>query len=61
MKCRECGTEISDKALICFRCGAAVTEAVTKPFVAKKQRPVAVYVVFAILVLAAIVVLYFLK
>ena len=23
MKCRQCGTEIADKALICFRCGAA--------------------------------------
>ena len=28
MKCRECGTEIADKALICFRCGASVQEAV---------------------------------
>lgn len=27
MKCRECGTDIADKALICFRCGTAATEA----------------------------------
>ena len=27
MKCRQCGTEIADKALICFRCGTATTEA----------------------------------
>ena len=53
MKCRECGTEISDKALICFRCGASDTDAVTKPFVAKKTRPVVVYVVFVIIVLIA--------
>lgn len=26
MQCRSCGTEIADKALICFRCGAATTE-----------------------------------
>jgi hypothetical protein len=26
MRCRHCGTEIADKALICFRCGAATTE-----------------------------------
>jgi hypothetical protein len=61
MKCRECGTEIADKALICFRCGTAVTEAVTKPYVAPKRRPVIVYVVFAILVLIAIATLYFLR
>ena len=26
MQCRQCGTEIADKALICFRCGAATAE-----------------------------------
>lgn len=56
MKCRECGTEIADKALICFRCGAAVQEAVHKPYVAtRKKRPLVVYVIFALLVLIAIV------
>ena len=60
MKCRECGTEIAEKALICFRCGTAVTEAVTKPFVPKKKRPVVVYVVFAIIMLIAATV-YFLR
>ena len=49
MKCRECGTEIADKALICFRCGAAVQEAVTKPAPPEKgRRPIVVYVVFAV-------------
>ena len=56
MKCRECGTEIAEKALICFRCGASVQEAVHKPYVApRKRRPLIVYVIFAILVLLAIV------
>jgi predicted nucleic acid-binding Zn ribbon protein len=56
MKCRECGTEIAEKALICFRCGTSVQEAVHKPYVApKKKRPLIVYVVFAVLVLVAIV------
>jgi hypothetical protein len=27
MRCRHCGTEIADRALICFRCGTATTEA----------------------------------
>ena len=54
MKCRECGTDIAEKALICFRCGAAVEEAVTKPYVAKKpRRPLIVYAVFAIIVIVA--------
>jgi hypothetical protein len=26
MICRNCGTEIADKALICYRCGTATTE-----------------------------------
>jgi hypothetical protein len=26
MKCRNCGTEIADKALICYRCGTATSE-----------------------------------
>jgi predicted nucleic acid-binding Zn ribbon protein len=60
MKCRECGTEIAEKALICFRCGAAVTEAIHKPAQLKrKKRPVVVYVVFALIVIAALVLIYF--
>ena len=26
MQCRTCGTEIADKALVCYKCGAATTE-----------------------------------
>jgi uncharacterized membrane protein YvbJ len=60
MKCRECGTEIADKALICFRCGASVQEAVHKPYVAqKKKRPLIVYVIFVLLVLIALAFAFF--
>lgn len=60
MKCKQCGTEIADKALICFRCGAGVDEPVTRPYVAsKKRRPVLVYIVFVVLIVLAILVLYF--
>ena len=31
MKCRSCGIEIADKALICYRCGTATTEAKYQP------------------------------
>jgi hypothetical protein len=31
MLCTHCGTEIADKALICYRCGNATTEPRVKP------------------------------
>lgn len=31
MKCRHCGTDIADKALICYRCGHATTEPRVRP------------------------------
>ena len=38
MICKNCGTEIADKALVCFRCGAATFEAKVKP---GRRRPAA--------------------
>jgi hypothetical protein len=38
MQCRTCGTEIADKALICYRCGTATTEAKYKPPAATPRR-----------------------
>jgi uncharacterized membrane protein YvbJ len=31
MQCRNCGAEIADKALICYKCGTATTEAKYRP------------------------------
>jgi hypothetical protein len=31
MQCRQCGTEIADKAIVCYRCGASTTDPVRKP------------------------------
>jgi len=31
MQCRNCGTEIADKAIICYRCGVGTTDPVRKP------------------------------
>src|SRR5258705_199200 len=31
MQCRNCGTAIADKALICYKCGTATTEAKYQP------------------------------
>ena len=39
MKCRQCGTDIADKALICYRCGTATTEAKYAPAPLKRRGP----------------------
>ncbi|MBP1606560.1 MAG: hypothetical protein H6Q08_1934 [Acidobacteria bacterium] len=39
MICRHCGTEIADKALICFRCGKATSEPRRKPPSATERGP----------------------
>jgi hypothetical protein len=31
MQCRSCGTEIADKAIVCYRCGAGTADPVRKP------------------------------
>jgi len=47
MICRNCGTEIADKALICYRCGGATFEARRKPPPAVPPRPSVLPVVAA--------------
>jgi hypothetical protein len=36
--CKQCGTEIADKAIICYRCGAATTDPVRKPADVRSRR-----------------------
>jgi hypothetical protein len=38
MICRTCGKEIADKAIVCYRCGTATTEAKFKAPPARKPR-----------------------
>ena len=54
MICRHCGTEIADKAIVCYRCGAGTTEPVRKAVEIRRRRSplVAVVVVLILLVLA---------
>ena len=61
MKCTFCGTEIADKALICYRCGNATTEPRIKPPVEgslfdrpRRSRMPLVVIVLVIAILAAI-------
>jgi len=55
MQCRNCGTEIADKAIVCYRCGTATTDPVRKAVPVKpRPNPLVSFVVAAILVLMAL-------
>jgi hypothetical protein len=57
MQCRNCGAEIADKALICYKCGTATTEAKYQPapLPAGRSRSGLVPTVIALALLAAAV------
>ncbi len=38
MQCRNCGTEIADKAIVCYRCGTATTDPVRRPAQIRPKR-----------------------
>ena len=56
MLCRNCGTEIADKALVCFRCGVAIAEPAVRPPAARgsRQSPFLTALALVVLVLAAL-------
>jgi hypothetical protein len=58
MQCRNCGAEIADKALICYRCGTATTEAKYQPAPLARGRSrsglVATVLAFALLLALAL-------
>ena len=55
MQCRNCGTEIADKAIICYRCGAGTTDPVRKAVpIQPKRSPLVSLVMIAVLVLLAL-------
>jgi uncharacterized membrane protein YvbJ len=66
MICKHCGTEIADKALICYRCGNATTEPRIKPpsegplFERPRRRrlPVVVIIVLIVIVTALLLLAY---
>jgi hypothetical protein len=61
MICKHCGTEIADKALICYRCGNATTDPRIKPPAEgslferprRSRAPVVVIVILIVLALLA--------
>jgi hypothetical protein len=50
MICKHCGTEIADRALVCYRCGRATAEPLVKPGAAPRRQSL-VPTVAALLVL----------
>jgi len=58
MRCRNCGIEIADKAIVCYRCGTATTEPKFKPPTPIERRAWALYpvllIVLAVLIVADI-------
>jgi uncharacterized membrane protein YvbJ len=56
LKCRFCGTEIAEKALICYRCGRATNDPVVTPpqtasLFAKRRRSKTPFVIGAIVLI----------
>jgi len=61
MRCRNCGAEIADKALICYKCGTATTEAKYQParLSSRSSSSRTLVVTVVILVLLLLLALYF--
>lgn len=58
MKCRHCGTEISDRALICYRCGEATTAPRIPPPAARPSRgPVPMLIALVLFAVIAVMVI----
>jgi hypothetical protein len=53
MICRTCGTEIADKAIVCFRCGTGTSDPLRQPATVRPRRGR----VFPLLALVILVVL----
>jgi hypothetical protein len=53
MVCRSCGTEIADKAIVCFRCGAATTDPVRKAVPVRPRRSLLPSTLAAVVLLIA--------
>jgi ABC-type Fe3+-siderophore transport system permease subunit len=55
MQCRNCGTEIADKAIVCYRCGTATTDPVRRKVPIRARRnPMAAYVAAVVMLLLAL-------
>jgi uncharacterized membrane protein YvbJ len=58
MICKSCGTEIADKAIVCYRCGAATVDPARKPAAARPIRPASRWPSLVALVILVLLALY---
>jgi hypothetical protein len=55
MTCKNCGTEIADKAIVCYRCGQPTTEAKLAPAaLPSRSRSLLVTLAFVVVLLAGL-------
>ena len=54
MQCVTCQTEISDNALICFRCGTSTTDRRREPAAADVRSPLWLWAALALVLLVAV-------
>ena len=55
MLCKHCGTEIADKAIVCYRCGAGTTDPVRQAVPLKRRgSPLLSFVTVLLLLLLAL-------
>ena len=54
VQCRTCGTEIADRALVCYRCGTATAAPATPPATKSRRLLVPIIAAIAILVIGAL-------
>ena len=60
MQCRNCGTEIADKALICYRCGTATTEAKYQPHTPARSGSSSTTLIVTLIVVLLVLLAFFL-
>jgi uncharacterized membrane protein YvbJ len=58
MRCRNCGTDIADQALICFKCGTATTEAKYQPAAPRRSSRSGFFATVLALALLVVLALY---
>jgi hypothetical protein len=59
MKCRACGAEIAEKAIVCYRCGAPTAELPVKHDRRAPARSAVIPIVIAVVLVAAAVALWY--
>lgn len=55
MICRNCGTEIADKAIVCYRCGTATAGPRMTPGAPPKPRRARLAVTLSVIVVAVVI------